>query len=145
MSAAHPAAPAADRVALIEHSLHAVAERVGDPAVLVYRRLFELAPELQPLFVRDTTGSVRGEMLQRAFETVHDLLAGAPYAQGMIAAEFQNHQQIGVPAERFGLLFVAMIDVFRTQLGAQWDAATDAAWRSVLAQVGQITGQPSPA
>jgi nitric oxide dioxygenase len=137
-----PAPDTADRVALIERSLHAVAERIGDPGALVYRRLFELAPELQPLFVGDATGSVRGEMLQRAFETVHDLLAGAPYAHGMIAAEFQNHQQIGVPAERFGLLFAAMVDVFRTQLGAQWDAATDAAWRSVLAQVAQITGQP---
>jgi hypothetical protein len=81
-------------------------------------------------------------MLQRAFETVHDLLAGAPYAHGMIAAEFQNHQQIGVPPERFGLLFVAMVQTFRAQLGAQWDAATDGAWQSVLAQVGQITGQP---
>lgn len=132
-----PLAPS--RAELIERSLHGVAETVGDPAPQVYQRLFQLAPGVEPLFAADRSSSVRGEMLQRALETVNDLVAGVPYARGLIATEFQNHQQFGVPAAQFGLFFVAMVDTFRAALGERWDAATEGAWQSVLAQVAAIT------
>jgi len=126
---------------LIERSLEAVAEQVGDPAALVYRRLFEMAPELQALFVRDKDGSVRGEMLQRAFETILDLVGEGHFARGMIATEWVNHQNIGVPAEQFELFFVAMVETFREVLGERWTPEIDDAWRSVNASVSGIIGR----
>ena len=45
---------------ILAGSLEALAERVGDPADQVYARLFEAYPEMEALFVRDTTGAVRG-------------------------------------------------------------------------------------
>ena len=54
----------------IESSLEAVADVLGDPTERVYERLFEHSPELREMFVLDTDGSVRGEMLHRVFETV---------------------------------------------------------------------------
>ena len=126
------------RADLIESSLEAVAERVGDPAPLVYRRLFEIAPELQALFVRDTDGSVRGEMLQRAFETILDLLGEGHYARGLIATEFVNHQNIGVPPTQFELFFVAMIDTLREVLGEQWTPETAEAWDAVRTRVASL-------
>ena len=123
---------------LIESSLAAVAERIGDPAPRVYARLFEMAPELQPLFVRDTDGSVRGEMLARALETLLDLVGEGHYARGLIATEFVNHQNIGVPADRCGLFFDAMIETFRDALADAWTADVDAAWSALRAQVGGL-------
>lgn len=124
----------ADLAVALERSLELVAERIGDPAARIYRRLFELAPELEPLFAADRSGSVRGEMLLRAFETAADLLRGAAYAPGLIATERINHAQFGVPPERFALFLVAVVDVVREALGAQWDGAAASAWGTVLAR-----------
>jgi hemoglobin-like flavoprotein len=50
------------RADLITRSLELVAEH-GDPTSLVYARLFAAHPEMEKLFVRDTDGGVRGNML----------------------------------------------------------------------------------
>jgi hemoglobin-like flavoprotein len=125
----------------IEASLEAVAARVGDPAPQVYARLFALEPALQTLFVRDTDGSVRGQMLQQVFETVLDLVGGDHYGGTLIASEWVNHQNLGVPAAQFALFFTAMIDAFRDILGDDWTPAFEQAWASVTAQVAEIIEQ----
>jgi hemoglobin-like flavoprotein len=126
---------------LIEASLEAVAHHAGDPTTLVYERLFELAPALRDLFVRDTDGSVRGQMLQQVFETVLDLVEGNHYGGTLIASEWVNHQNLGVPAGQFELFFTAMIEAFRDILGDDWTPAFDEAWASVTAQVADIVAQ----
>lgn len=127
----------------IQRSLEAVAELVGDPSAQVYERLFAMAPELRPLFVRDPDGSVRMEMLHRAFETVLDLVGDGHYARGLIATEWVNHQNLGVPAAQFEWLFMAMIEAFREILGDRWTPDVDAAWSDVLVRVrGIISGLP---
>ena len=128
---------------LIERSLEAVAERVGDPSQQVYRRLFELAPELEELFVRDTDGAVRGQMLQQVFETILDLVGSNAYAEVLIGTEWINHQNLGVPARQFELFFEAMISSFREVLGKQWTPEIDGAWRAVNARIGEIIAQRS--
>ncbi|HPU53196.1 MAG TPA: hypothetical protein PK359_16680 [Burkholderiaceae bacterium] len=123
---------------LIERSLEAVAERVGDPAQIVYARLFEMAPNLKDLFVRDTDGAVRGQMLHQVFEMILDLVGGNHYAEVLIATEWLNHQDLGVPASQFDLFFQAMISSFRDALGPQWTPEIDAAWREVMNRIGEI-------
>lgn len=123
---------------LIEASLEAVAHHAGDPTALVYERLFELAPAVRDLFVRDTDGSVRGQMLQQVFDTVVDLAGEDRYASVLIGTEWVNHQNLGVPGEQFSLFFTAMIDTFRAQLGAAWTAEFDTAWLEVAARVRAI-------
>lgn len=129
-----------DAAARIEASLQIAAERAGDVTPLVYARLFELVPEAPALFVRDGTGSIRGEMLHRAIETVLDLVGESRWAPGMIAAESVNHVGLGVPADRFPLFLVAIVDVLREALGADWTPETEAAWRAVHARVAAIVG-----
>jgi hemoglobin-like flavoprotein len=123
---------------LIEASLEAIAHHAGDPTESVYARLFELAPPLRALFVRDTDGSVRGQMLQQVFDTVLDLAGEDRYASVLIGTEWVNHQNLGVPGEQFSLFFTAMIDTFRAQLGAAWTAEFDTAWLEVAARVRAI-------
>ena len=123
------------RAQQIEQCLEAVAERVGDPTEQVYARLFAMAPALRELFVRDTDGSVRGQMLQQVFDTVLDLVGENHYAGVLIATEWVNHQNLGVPASQFELFFSAMIESFREILGADWTPGYEQAWASVTDEV----------
>jgi branched-chain amino acid transport system ATP-binding protein len=55
---------------LILDTLERASERCADPAPLIYRRLFELRPEFESLFVMDTDGGVRGSMLTTCFNAI---------------------------------------------------------------------------
>jgi hypothetical protein len=70
---------------IVADSLELLAERAGDPCYAVYAHLFAAYPEMETLFVRDTTGAVRGEMLAVAFQCPLDL--EGPYAANLIACE----------------------------------------------------------
>lgn len=128
----------ADRAVVIEATLQAVADRVGDPGEQVYARLFELLPDSLPLFVRDRDGAVRAEMLQRAFETLIDLVGDGHFARGMLHAEYVNHRQIGVPQGAYDVFFTAIVDAFRHILGADWGAVEEGAWQSVRDEIAHI-------
>lgn len=123
---------------LIEASLEALADRVGDPAPLVYARLFARAPALEPLFALDADGSVRGEMLFRALENLFDLAAERGFAAELLAIETRNHLGYGVPAEHFPLFFEIIAEVCAEALGDDFTAAHAAAWRAVNRRAGGI-------
>jgi hemoglobin-like flavoprotein len=126
---------------VIERCLEAMAKRsvtVGE----VYRRLFSW-PRTSALFVRDTDGAVRGQMLQQVFETLLDLVGSNHYAEVLIGTEWLNHQNLGVPARQFELFFEAMISSFRDVLGPQWTPEIEAAWQSVVTRIGAIILQRS--
>ena len=122
-----------DDAALIEASLELVAERLGDPAPLVYARLFDGEPELEALFVRDKLGTVRGNMLTTALECLVDFAGRGAYATHFVGAERVNHGGLGVPDAAFDRFYAAVIDTFREALGPEWTAQTDAAWRRAAA------------
>lgn len=117
-----------DDAALIERSLEQVAERVGDPAPLVYARLFAQFPELEALFVRDVTGIVRGNMLTTTLECLLDFAGTRAYATHFVGSERVNHGGLGVPAEMFDRFYATVIETFREVLGEAWTTETDAAW-----------------
>jgi hemoglobin-like flavoprotein len=130
-----------DTVALLEHSLEQVVERIGDPAPRVYDALFAQEPQLRAMFIGDPLGSVRGEMFHRVIDILIDVAGERPYAAGMIAAEWSNHQMNGVSAAQFQGFFDAVVQVFRQALGDDWTPQIDAAWRNTLLRVGEITAQ----
>ena len=74
----------------ISTSLERVAERCGDPTPLVYARLFAQNPQMEPLFVRDTDGAVRGQMLYQVLESLLDFSGAGAYGGEIIAAAFVN-------------------------------------------------------
>lgn len=124
---------------LLEHTLELVTDRIGDPAPLVYERLFASAPELRAMFVNDPRGSVRGEMFLRAIETMVDMARQRQYAEGMITSEWINHRMIGVTARQFDAFFGAIVQVLREALGSDWTADMEAAWGEALGHVGGVT------
>lgn len=98
-----------DRAAIVQ-SLELVAE-CGDPAPLVYARVFELHPQMRQLFVRDTDGS------------------------NLMRSEIVNHENLGVPPDVFVSFFTTVRDVFAQMLGADWSAAMGKAWAELLDRI----------
>ena len=120
--------------ALITRSLELAAEH-GDPMPLVYARLFAAHPDMEQLFVRDTTGIVRGNMLTEAVTAMLDLVDRNVYGANFMRAEVVNHENLGVPREVFASFFRAIRDVFAELLGASWTKDIDAAWNEVLERI----------
>jgi hemoglobin-like flavoprotein len=120
--------------ALITRSLELVAEH-GDPAAAVYARVFEAHPELEPLFVRDTTGHVRGNMLAEAIGAMLDLADRDAYGTNLMRAEIVNHENLGVPRDVFPTFYRAMRDTFAETLGPAWTSDIDTAWAEMLDRI----------
>jgi hemoglobin-like flavoprotein len=125
----------ADRGELIAQSLELVAERHGDPGPQVYARLFAAFPETEALFVRDTTGAVRGEMLAVTFQCLLDVTGAGAYAANLIRAERVNHEGVGVSPAAFVRFFPIVMETCRELLGEAWTPEIDAAWADLLAEL----------
>jgi len=129
------------RARIINESLEQLADQLGDPADRIYARLFQLLPQTQALFIRDTGGIVRHEMLARAFETILDLVDEGRVARGLLLSEYVNHQQIGVPTGAFEVFFDALVQVLREVMAEQWTPAHEQAWDSVLTDIRDIVAR----
>ena len=116
------------------HCLELVAERAGDPSPLVFGRLFQENPEIEALFVRDTAGLVRGEMMAVTLEALLDCAGGDAYAASLVEIERVNHVGLGVEPEVFDTFFRVGMAVFQEILGDDWTGEMDTAWRRVLAR-----------
>lgn len=127
---------------LIESSLERVAERTGDLTPLVYERLFSRHPEMKPLFWRDTSNAVKGEMLAKVFEIILDFIGDNLFAANMIQCEVITHAGYDVPPEVFRIFFGIVAEVIAEQLGDEWTPALAAAWKDLLAQLDFFVTHP---
>jgi len=118
--------------AAIVQSLELAAERGGDITTLVYAKLFARCPDMQPLFVRDTSGAVRGEMLARTIDAILDYLDGDNYATNLIRSESVTHDGYGVPPETFATFYSVLAETIEEVLGSAWTPAMADAWRELL-------------
>jgi hemoglobin-like flavoprotein len=125
-----------DDAAIVGHTLEQVSGRVGDPAPLVFQRLFRDAPELEPLFVRDSDGLVRGQMFQVTIESLLDFLGDRSYGANLIQIERVNHVGLGVEPAVFDKFYLTVMATFKAILGADWTTDMEQTWSRV---VGELT------
>jgi hemoglobin-like flavoprotein len=130
---------------LIIASFERAAELCDDLTPLVYDRLFTDHPDMRDLFVRDTDGSVRGEMLARVIEAILDFIDQRIYADHLIQCEVVTHEGYGTPPEVFRLFFSYVAGAVADLIGRDWDGATDAAWRDLLADLDFYVTHPDQA
>ena len=121
-------------VQILTQCLELVGERCADPAPFVFQRLFAENPAAEALFVRDTAGLVRGEMMAVTMDALLDCAAGDDYAVNLVEIERVNHEGMGVSPEVFDTFFRVVMAVFRDILGPDWTDEMDGAWRRVLAK-----------
>jgi hemoglobin-like flavoprotein len=117
---------------IVSQSIERAADLAGDPAPLVYEKLFAQQPEMKKLFILDTDGNARGHMLTEALNCVFDMLGPKSYASVLIQCELTNHQGLGVPPRVFATFFEVVTETFRDILGEEWTAETEAAWQTLL-------------
>jgi hemoglobin-like flavoprotein len=124
--------------ALIERSLEIAAEHGGDLTAAVYARLFRERPELEAMFVMDTDGAVRGEMLSRVFDAILDFIGNRAYAQNWISAEATTHEGYLVPREDFARFFEIVGETVRDACGADWRAEMARAWTTLVNDIAAL-------
>ena len=128
--------------ALIEQSFELAAERCGDITPRVYEKLFAKYPEVVPLFVRDTTSNVRGEMLTRTIEAIFDYIGPNTYAENFLRCEVVTHDGYGVPPQIFSKFFDVLVETLRDILGASWSPAMAREWQTLLGDFARFTAAP---
>jgi hypothetical protein len=87
---------------------------------------------MKPLFWRDTTGAIKGEMLAKVFEIILDYVGDNLFASNMIQCEVVTHSGYDVPPEVFRVFFGVVAKTLRAGLGADWTREFDEAWKQLL-------------
>jgi len=123
-------------------SLELASEQLGDLTPAVYAALFAGHPEMKPLFWRDTTGAIKGEMLAKVFEIILDFVGDNLFASNMIQCEVVTHSGYDVPPDVFRVFFGVVATTLRNQLGAEWTDAFEDAWKTLLADLDYFVMHP---
>lgn len=121
----------ADQIHLLRKSFGRVEEQAQVAALVFYRRLFELNPELRPLFKNDieTQATKLMDMIGLALS-----LTSRP---GALEAELmesgRRHVRYGARDEDYVTVGQAMIGMLEEVLGREFTAATRDAWLAFYA------------
>jgi hemoglobin-like flavoprotein len=126
----------------ITRSLEIAAEHGGDLTDAVYARLFAEHPDMEALFVRDTSGAVKGEMLAKVFEMILDLVDRGVYAGHLVQCEVVTHDAYGVPTDVFPAFFDVVAEILKKMAGAEWTPAMSEAWGEVLGKLRWYAAHP---
>ncbi|WP_088347544.1 MULTISPECIES: globin family protein [Rhodomicrobium] len=113
-------------VALIQSSFAQVKPISDQAAALFYGRLFEIAPEVKPLFQSDMTEQGRKLMgtLGYVVGGLSDLVTILPAASALA----KKHVGYGVQPDHYGPVGEALLWTLEKGLGDQWTPDTATAW-----------------
>lgn len=117
------------RVELVQQSFAKIAPIAEEAAGLFYGRLFEIAPEVRPLFTGDITAQGRKLMsvLALAVGSLPDLSELVPIVQDL----GRRHTGYGVRAEHYDRVAEALIWALDQGLGSDFTSEVKDAWIAV--------------
>jgi len=126
----------ANEIALVQQSWAKVSESSDEAAARFYHRLFELYPELRPLFKgeMDEQSQKLMRMIGRAVDALDDL----SLLDRVIRMMGARHSGYGVRAEDYEKLGAALIWMLEQRLGDDFTPATRAAWVSVYDDLAEM-------
>jgi len=119
------------QVSLVQTSFAKVAPISEKAAALFYDRLFEIAPEVRPLFRRDM--AEQGRMLMAALTAVVNGLSNLEAVLPAASALAKRHVAYGVEAAHYAPVGVALVWTLEQGLGAEWTPQLAAAWAAAYA------------
>jgi hemoglobin-like flavoprotein len=115
-----------EQVALIQHSFAKVAPIAGQAAALFYGRLFEIAPDVKPLFHGDMTE--QGRKLMATLAVVVNGLTDLDSILPAASALAKKHVAYGVEAQHYSPVGVALLWTLEHGLGVEWTPKLADAW-----------------
>jgi hemoglobin-like flavoprotein len=137
-----------DQITLVQQSFGKVAPIADQAATLFYGRLFELAPQVKPLFPVDMTEQRKKLMMTLAtvIGSLNDLPAVLPSASALA----KRHVAYGVKPEHYAIVGGALLWTLERGLGADWTKDLAAAWTATYAaladfMIGEAYGRSTAA
>ena len=115
-----------EQIKSIEQSFAKVAPISEQAAALFYGRLFEIAPEVKPLFRGDM--KEQGRKLMTTLAVVVNGLGNLDAILPAARSLAKKHVGYGVKAEHYGPVGEALLWTLERGLGADWTPALAAAW-----------------
>jgi hemoglobin-like flavoprotein len=121
------------QIALIQNSFAKVAPIADRSAGLFYGRLFEIAPELRPLFKGDI--SAQGRKFMATLTVAVTSLENFEALKPGLRALARQHAAFGVRADHYAPLGEALIWTLQQGLGEAFTPETEQAWRTAYADI----------
>lgn len=125
-----------DQIQLVQTSFGKVEPIANQAAAMFYGRLFDLAPEVRPLFKSDL--SAQGRKLMATLGVVvrglTNLEAIVPAAEALAV----KHVDYGVKAEHYAPVGEALLWTLEQGLGGDFTAETKSAWAAAYATLSGV-------
>lgn len=121
------------QIELIRASHARLAPQAEAAGRLFYRKLFSLAPELQPLFIGDVRE--QATRLMQMIGAAVGLLDRPQQLMPVLQHLGARHAGYGVRPRDYQLVGLALLDTLAEQLGAGFDAETRSAWAGMYGLV----------
>jgi len=120
-----------EQIALVQQSFTKVVPISQQAANVFYGRLFEIAPEVKPMFRGDITeqGSKLMTTLAVVVNGLTDLNSILPAASALA----KRHVAYGVKPSHYALVGATLLWTLEKGLGAAWTPGLAAAWRAAYA------------
>ena len=120
-----------DQVKAVQASFAKVVPIADTAAGIFYSRLFEIAPEVKPLFRNDMTE--QGRKLMRTLTVVVNSLGNLEAILPAASALAKNHVAYGVKASHYTPVGAALLWTLEHGLGADWTPEIKNAWSAAYA------------
>ncbi len=125
-----------NQIDLVQASFKKVAPIAPQAAEIFYGRLFEIAPQVKPMFKGDMVeqGAKLMTTLGVVVNGLKDLPAIVPVAQDLAV----KHVGYGVEAEHYAFVGEALLYTLGKGLGDDFDAPTNEAWTSAYGTLSSV-------
>ena len=125
-----------DQIRLVRDSFPVISELSGPVAKLFYGRLFQLAPQVRPLFRQDI--AVQGRKLMDMLTALVGNLDRFEELEPTLKAMGQRHAGYGVQAAHYESVASALIWAFGIALEGDFTPELKSAWTAVIEAVGAV-------
>ena len=136
------------QVSLVQDSFAKVVPIADQAAVIFYDRLFEIAPQVKPLFKGDMAKQRRA--LMGTLGVVVNGLSNLPTVLPAASALAKKHVGYGVEAAHYSMVGAALLWTLEKGLGEAWTSDVASAWTEAYGtlsgfMIGEAYGQQAAA
>jgi hemoglobin-like flavoprotein len=125
----------ADQIYLLRKTFDLIEQNAQVAALEFYRRLFELAPAIRPMFT--TNIEEQSKKLMEMLATVLSLMERPGALEKELEESGLRHAGYGVRDEHYPIVGSAMLQMLETVLGDHWTPAVAAAWADFYGEMTQ--------
>ena len=137
-----------EQIALVQESFSKVAPISETAAQMFYGRLFEIAPEVKPMFPADMT-----EQRKKLMATLAIVVNGLGHLESVLPAASalaKRHVSYGARSDHYPVVGGALLWTLEKGLGEAWTPETAAAWTAAYAtlsgyMISEAYGSPQAA